>query len=167
MKRPVANRDAVLITNGSVIGFYEREFYVLSNFSSFQVMYDDVLYPTSEHAYQAAHFTKTKPELAQQIIACRSAHEACKLAKANAQHAPKNWDEIKAEVMYKICKAKLEQHPYVREKLLQTEDLYLVEDSPVDSYWGWGADRRGENLLGTIWMRLRSEQHDWLAVHAL
>lgn len=59
--------------------------------------------------------------------------------------------------MEDICRHKLDQHPYIQEKLRQTADWILVEDSPKDSFWGWGPDRTGRNELGKIWMRLRDE----------
>ena len=37
------------------VNFYEQEFYVLSNFSSFRVKYHNMDFETSEHAY---HFLK-------------------------------------------------------------------------------------------------------------
>ena len=40
--------------------FYERYFYCFSNFSSFKVEWRGVLWMTSEHAYQAAHFEDEK-----------------------------------------------------------------------------------------------------------
>ena len=151
------NRDPQLAISGNPIGFYEREFYVFSNFSSFQVHWRGRLWPTSEHAYQAAHFLETAPELAEKIFALPSAHEAFKLAKANGHLAPKNWEEIKVSVMEEICRCKLDQHPYVRRKLLQTQNLPLVEDSPEDDCWGWGPNKNGRNELGKIWMKLRDE----------
>ncbi|MFA5010086.1 MAG: NADAR family protein [Patescibacteria group bacterium] len=150
-------RDSALTTDGSVIGFYEREFYVFSNFSSFQVEWHGRLWPTSEHAYQAAHFFDTAPELVEQIFHAKSAHEAFKIAKTNADKAPANWEDIKVGIMEDICKHKLLQHRYIQRKLLQTGDLPLVEDSPADPCWGWGKDRQGRNELGKVWMRLR----DW------
>ena len=149
-------RDSKLAVSGNPIGFYEREFYVLSNFSSFQVKWRGQLWPTSEHAYQAAHFLETVPELAMQIHKATSAHQAFKIAKKNAFKAPKDWMDIKISVMDDICRHKLLQHPYVRRKLLQTAELPLVEDSPTDSFWGWGPDKDGRNELGKIWMNLRN-----------
>ncbi len=32
-----------------------------------------------------------------------------------------------------------------------------MEDSPKDSFWGWGEDRCGQNNLGKLWMKLRDE----------
>lgn len=150
-------RDPLLSVNGSPIGFYEREFYVLSNFSSFAVEWRGRIWSTSEHAYQAAHFFDTAPELAEEIYHARSAHEAYKVAKANSDRAPTDWDDNKVRIMEDICRHKLAQHPYVRQKLLETLDRPLVEDSPKDSFWGWGADHKGRNELGKVWMRLRDE----------
>ena len=61
-------RDSILEISGNPIGFYEREFYVFSNFASFQVEWRGRKWLTSEHAYQAAHFLETAPALAEQIF---------------------------------------------------------------------------------------------------
>ncbi len=151
-------RDPQHATDGSVVGFYEREFYVFSNFSSFQVEWRGRLWPTSEHAYQAARYMGVAEDLVEQIANARSAHEAWSLGThENKARQIKNWPEVKAAIMYDICKHKLLQNPYVEKKLRLTNDEYLVEDSPVDSFWGWGADRQGRNELGIVWMKLREE----------
>lgn len=150
-------RDPDLAVTGNPIGFYEREFYPFSNFSSFQVEWRGRLWPTSEHAYQAAHFIDTAPWLAHVIARAPSAHEAFKLARAHADKAPDNWNEIAVGIMEDICRHKLAQHEYVQSKLMQTGDLPLVEDSPKDPRWGWGPDHDGANELGKVWMRLREE----------
>ncbi len=151
------NRDPKLETTGKIVGFYEREFYVFSNFSSFQVKWRGRLWPTSEHAYQAAHFFKTAPKLVEKIFKAKSAHEAFKIAKANADKAPKDWEETKVAIMEDICRHKLKQNPYIMHKLKQTGKRLLVEDSPKDDCWGWGINRDGRNELGKIWMKLRME----------
>lgn len=102
-------------------------------------------------------FFKTAPKLAEKCYKAKSAHEAYKLAKANADKAPKNWEQIKVGIMEDIVRHKLNQHPYVMQKLKETRDLLIVEDSPKDSYWGWGTDKKGRNELGKIWMKLRKE----------
>lgn len=150
-------RDPLLDVSGEVVGFYPREFYVCDNFASFQVEIWGRLWPTSEHAYQASHFFETAPELAEKIAQARSAHDAFKLAKANADKAPENWEEVKLGIMEEIVRAKLSQHYYIQQKLLQTGDVPIVEDSPKDSFWGWGVDRQGRNELGKLWMKLRDE----------
>ena len=150
-------RDSQLAATGKVVGFYEREFYVFSNFSSFQVYWRGRLWPTSEHAYQAAHFFETNRELTEQIFGSPSAHEAFKLAKANVDQARVDWEELKVGIMEDICWHKLAQHTYIQLKLLQTGDVPLVEDSPTDAFWGWGSGRDGRNELGQLWMRLRAQ----------
>ncbi|MFH1509712.1 MAG: NADAR family protein, partial [Candidatus Nealsonbacteria bacterium] len=126
------NRDSKLETSGKIVGFYEREYYTFSNFSSFSVKWKGKVWPTSEHAYQAAHFLKTAPDLANKIHKAKSAHEAYKLAKNNTDKTPENWHEIKTAVMEDIVRHKLKQNPYVMHKLIQTGNRYLVEDSPKD-----------------------------------
>ena len=59
--------------------------------------------------------------------------------------------------MQDILRHKLQQNPYVEKKLRQTGDKKIVEDSPKDNFWGWGAKRDGKNELGKIWMKLRDE----------
>lgn len=155
MTPPEQYRDPRLAVDGDPIGFYEREFYPLSNFSSFQVEWSGRTWPTSEHAYQAAHFFDTAPSVVEEVYRASSAHEAYTIAKANADQAPSDWEERKPGVMEDICWHKLLQHSYVQRKLLQTGEAYLVEDSPKDAYWGWGPDGNGRNELGRIWMKLR------------
>ena len=150
-------RDPELATDGSVVGFYEREFYVFSNFSSFQVAWRGITWATSEYAYQAARFMGANDELVEQVRSARSAHDAFTIARANTERQLPDWDEIKVDTMLDICRHKLQQHEYVQRKLRQTGDMYLVEDSPTDGYWGWGKDHVGRNELGTIWMKLREE----------
>lgn len=59
--------------------------------------------------------------------------------------------------MEELLRCKIEQNPYVKKKLLETNDYTIVEDSPKDSFWGWGEDRKGNNQLGKLWMKLRDE----------
>lgn len=95
-----------------------------------------MLYCSVEHAYQAHKFLQTAPEIAEQIINCYSAHDAQKIANENKAKQRADWDEIKLEVMEKLLRLKLEQNPYVKKKLLQTNNLLICEDSPKDSFFG-------------------------------
>ena len=139
------------------IGFYPREFFVFDNFSSFGIIMNGEFYPTVEHAYQAGKFVDTAPEIANQIKKCLSAHEAQKIAYANNDKQAKEWDEIKVAYMEKLLRLKLEQNPYIKQKLLQTKNYLICEDSPKDSFWGIGENRDGQNQLGKLWMKLRDE----------
>lgn len=64
---------------------------------------------------------------------------------------------MKDEVMLKAIRAKVEQHPEVKEMLLSTENAILVEHTENDHYWGDGRDDLGKNRLGKILMKVRDE----------
>lgn len=142
------------------IGFYTREFYCLDNFSSFKLMYEGVLFSTVEHAYQAYKFKDTAPEIFNEILNCYSSDEARRIAHRNEDKVASNWHDIKVDLMEKFLRAKLEQNPFVKKKLLETKDYLICEDSPVDDFWGIGANRKGRNELGKIWMKLRKELYE-------
>lgn len=140
-----------------VIGFYPREFYPLDNFSSFKVEWNGYLYSSLEEAFQAASFMGSNEELVELIKNSHSAHEAQKIAYTNVDKQRKDWNTKCLEIMEELLRLKIEQNPYVLKKLLETKDYYIVEDSPKDSFWGWGENRTGENNLGKLWMKLREE----------
>ncbi len=139
-----------------IIGFYPREFYPLDNFSSFKVEYNGYLYSSAEEAFQANLFIDNYPEIAEEIKSSHSAHEAQKIRFKYEDKIELSSNEV-LELMEKILRCKIEQNPYVLKKLLETKNYTIVEDSPKDSYWGWGINRDGENHLGKIWMKLREE----------
>ena len=64
---------------------------------------------------------------------------------------------LRVDVMRDILRAKVDQHEYVRRKLLATGDRELIEDSWRDDFWGWGPNKDGENHLGKLWMEVRLE----------
>lgn len=139
-----------------VIGFYPREFYPLDNFSSFKVKWNGYLYSSLEEAFQSRLFLPNYPEIAEQIKKSYSAHEAQKIMFENIDKVEYSNDE-QVLIMEELLRLKLEQNPYVKKKLLQTGDYFIVEDSPKDDFWGWGPNRDGFNQLGRLWMKLRDE----------
>tara|TARA_B100000745_G_scaffold173343_1_gene113557 strand:+ start:7662 stop:8096 length:435 start_codon:yes stop_codon:yes gene_type:complete len=136
--------------------FYERRFYCFSNFSSFQVVIWGEVWMTSEHAYQAQKFI-TRKDIQAKIQDARSAHDAKVIAREHAFFTHSGWEKEKLEVMEDICRAKLEQHEFIQKRLRETGDGEIIEDSPKDSFWGWGPNQTGHNYLGKIWMKLRDE----------
>ena len=136
--------------------FYGGEFgYCFSNFAAFSVVWRGRTWNTSEHAYQAAAFDEQS--IIEEIFNATSAHNALKLAIKYVDKMRPSWESEKYEVMKEICRAKLEQHPYIQETLKKSEVAKLIEDSPKDAYWGRGADWQGANNLGKVWMELREE----------
>ena len=128
---------------------------MFSNFSAFAIEWRGRVWMTTEHAYQAAKFDDE--EIVNQIYKARSPYEAKKIAHINENKKRETWQEEKLGIMEEIVKAKIEQHEYVKAKLLETGTSEIVEDSPVDAYWGHGPDKLGENHLGKIWMKLRGD----------
>ena len=112
------------------IFFYEHEFYVFSNFSSFAIEWKGKLYMTSEHAYHSEQFEDIN--LKEQIRKARSAHDALKLAESNKDKYRSDWGTIKLKVMKEILRAKVAQHPYVKKKLIESGDKELIEDLVFD-----------------------------------
>lgn len=149
--------------------FYEQDFYVLSNFSAFAIDWDGLRFPTSEHLYHWLKFSDFNPNgvglglaplVAREILNAPSAHEAFKIAERNRDQRDPQWDDVKVDCMAQILRAKVEQHEYVRRKLLATGNRELVENSWRDDFWGWGPNRDGQNMLGKLWMQLRRDLID-------
>lgn len=147
--------------------FYEQDFYVLSNFSAFSLTWYGHRFDTVEHAYHWMKFpTEGSPDaetlaarqrLLWKLADAPSAHEAFKLAQDHRDLRRPDWDDVKADIMRLLLRAKVEQHEYVRRKLLATGDRELVENSWRDDFWGWGPNRTGQNMLGKLWMEVRAE----------
>ena len=139
--------------------FYEQDFYVLSNFSAFNLRWKGHVFPTLEHAYHWEKFPEVNQgqHLKRFIANAPSAHEAFKLAQEAKECQRRDWNEIKVDVMRDLLRAKASQHEYVRRKLLATGNRELVENSWRDDFWGWGPNRDGKNMLGRLWMEVRAE----------
>lgn len=150
------------LDTASRVRFYEHDFYVLSNFSAFRLEWEGEIFDTSEAAYHAEKFWGYGPvhanwDLIRTIREAPSAHEAFKIAERNKALRRPDWDAVKVGIMKRILRAKADQHEYVRRKLMATGNRELVEDSWRDDFWGWGPDRKGQNMLGRLWMEVRAE----------
>jgi hypothetical protein len=67
-----------------------------------------------------------------------------------------DWDNIKADIMYKLVRDKF-RDPGLREKLLATGDAALVEGNTWNDTFFGVCRGKGLNMLGIILMRVRSE----------
>ena len=137
--------------------FYEQDFYVLSNFSAFRLLWNERKFDTSEAAYHWMKFMPNEIGIAALIREAPSAHEAFKLAEHYKSVRRDDWNTVKVDIMRQILRAKADQHEYVRRKLLATGDRELIENSWRDDFWGWGPNRDGQNMLGKLWMEVRAE----------
>ena len=126
-----------------------------SNFARFPIEIDGVVWPSTEHYYQAQKFTDL--ELQEKIRSAKNPVIAKKLAQKHGNKARTDWAEAKDAVMERAVRAKFEQHAGLRELLLSTGDEDLAEAALNDYYWGVGEDGTGQNRLGLLLMRLRAE----------
>lgn len=136
------------------INFVENGWHYLSPFSAHEVEIDGTVYKTAEHAYQTLRMI---PEVRQKIMETKSPKDAWREGQASKERNELDPSHDKDSLMEKIFRAKLEQHQDIRDILLESGDAELLKVYPTDYYWGTGADGSGENKMGKLWMKLRSE----------
>lgn len=131
----------------------------LSNFFECSVTYKDKTYLSTEAAFQAQ---KTKDKEIRKKFALLSPSDAKSLGR-EIKLRP-DWEDIKVDVMYEICRAKFIQHPELAVRLLATGNEELVEgNNHGDTFWGM-VNGKGENYLGRILMCIRNELRGFNAV---
>ena len=138
-----------------VIRFYRTgdSYGALSNFAPYPISLDEVVWPTSEHFFQAQKFLDAAYR--ERIRAKPSPMRAAELGRSRKVQLRADWEEVKDDVMRRAVWAKFTQHAALGELLLATGDATLVEHTPHDSYWADGGDGSGRNMLGRILMETR------------
>lgn len=148
------------------IKFYttKTKYGCFSNFSRHGFFLDGNYWPTSEHYYQSQKFAGTgvtveengKTVLYEDVIRnAPNPKTAADLGRDKTKPMRSDWDEVKDDVMRKVVMHKFTVHEACRKTLLETGEDELIEDSPVDWYWGCGSDGSGKNMLGVILMETR------------
>lgn len=144
------------------IRFYranEEPYGCFSNLYKRAVWFEDQVFETSEHAYQAGK--ARKPQVRDWILAAPSPALV-----AMAAHGlywwdiRSDWSKIKFDRMREVLRAKFGQHEDLREVLLSTGDARLVESATVDNAVNrlWGeVNGVGKNMLGQLLMEVRAE----------
>lgn len=150
--------------------FSETAMKDLSNFSSFDVEYDNHVYPTVEHAFQALKYSCTeKPELVDVIreqyadkdaIAAKSSGGKGAMKKLKVNLDINCWNTVKDEIMKKLIASKISRHPEIRQiiDIAREHNYRLVHFSRSDMYWGAHVNESGTeikdglNKLGEIYM---------------
>lgn len=151
------DRDGNVIA--MTIFFYKADqpYGCFSNFSPHPVQLIGRSWSTAEHYYQAQKFFGSDHDLFERIQAAPSPEFAAKLGRAHPEAYRPDWHQVKLGVMLDVVREKFRCHRDIQEILIATADHILIEDSPVDYFWGCGADRSGMNHLGQILMRVRNE----------
>ena len=134
------------------IDFFRGRYYFLSNFYDAPTAYEGVIYPTSEHAYQAA---KTFDLEARKLFLNGiSAGQAKKLGR-NIPMRP-DWNTVRVNIMFYIVLDKFIRNKDLRQELIETGDALLIEGNTWgDVFWG-RVNGQGENHLGRILMAVRA-----------
>jgi len=149
-------------TTNNEIRFYranEKPYGVFSNLFRRAITFEDVEYPTAEHAYQAG---KARKEAVRDWILSAPSPSLVAMAAHGLYTwdiAP-NWSKTKFARMKGVLLAKYTQHEDLKQLLLSTGDARLVESATVDNAVNrlWGeVNGVGKNMLGTLLMEVREE----------
>jgi ribA/ribD-fused uncharacterized protein len=133
-----------------ISGFF-NEWRFLSNFWECPVLFEGIIYPSAENAYQAAKTLNVEDRLKLKLMDSKSAKSFGKKVILRD-----DWNSIKLDIMLGIVLDKFSRNSELSQKLIDTGDSHLEESN----YWGdtyWGTCRGvGQNNLGKILMQVRS-----------
>ena len=131
-----------------------------SNFLPFDkpFVYLGISYPTVEHYYQAMKTLDKKDR--KRISLCSTPGQAKKLG--NQVHLRKFWDSHKLAYMETALKYKFNEGTTWHKKLIESSGDLIEWNCWHDNYWGncycpKCISIRGQNYLGIILMKLRSQ----------
>lgn len=124
----------------------------LSNFYPSTVRFEGQLYPTVEHAYQAAKSLDS--QIRKIILNAKSPAEAKKLGQGIKVRD--DWNLVKVDIMRNLITEKF-HNPFLCYRLVSTGNAQLImENKWNDKFWGV-CRGTGENWLGKILMEVREE----------
>jgi len=136
----------------------------LGNLSRFKVEFEDKIWPSTEHLFQAMRFTDES--IREAIRAEKNPYQSKQKAYEFADKM--NFDNDNS-IMELCVRLKITQHRELREQLIETGDRQIYEDVTNRGDGGsnliWGAMRVedkwvGQNILGNVWMKIRKELQD-------
>ncbi|TFK49470.1 DUF1768-domain-containing protein [Heliocybe sulcata] len=140
------------------IKFYQRgqPYYEFTNFAPYPVRYNQKDYPTCEHLFQSLKFDSQGD--VDRIRSQATPRAALDEAKKLQGRVRKGWIEkrLNVKAMEQALLLKFTQHEQLKKMLLDTDDAKLIEDSPIDAFWGVGPNGQGGNELGKALEKVRS-----------
>jgi len=140
----------------AVWDFHKEPYTCFSNFSEHPVYYNNFLYKTAEHAYQAA---KAVNKADHDRIAAATTAGMCKKLGRMVKIRDDFWGK-EVGIMGVIVYSKFSQHEDIAQTLVNTGNRLIIEGN----WWGdrkWGMVKNsqglweGENVLGKILMMVR------------
>eukprot|EP01063_Lacrimia_lanifica_P024070 TRINITY_DN3203_c0_g2_i1.p1 TRINITY_DN3203_c0_g2~~TRINITY_DN3203_c0_g2_i1.p1 ORF type:complete len:1422 (+),score=273.79 TRINITY_DN3203_c0_g2_i1:78-4343(+) len=157
----------------------EGELGCLSNSYPSPITLGGQAYPTVEHYFQSMKFLGSEKDM-EEVRGAATPKRATKMGRDRGRPTRRDWEAVKHTVMEEALRAKFTQHPHLQNALLGTGDLFLVEHTDRDRYWGdggaedppWREDtpqvNAGQNHLGRCLVALRAqlqrEQHHRVSV---
>lgn len=136
-----------------VIDKFWGRYYFLSNFFPAEVEIEGIIYPTSEHAFQAM---KTSSVVIRKMFASIPQDKPGKAKHFGRQVKLRpRWNEIKIDEMRKVITAKFSQDLDLAYALVETHPAKLIEGNDWgDTFWGV-CNGEGYNNLGKILEEVR------------
>ena len=121
----------------------------LSNLSLHQMIVDGLGKFKTSLAFYEAHRDLDDVNYVTQLQNC-SAYQA-RIIGEKKNKPIKN----KREIMKKILELKLNQHPLIKQTLINSGFREIIYSYKFNEYWGLGLEHKGSNELGKLWMELR------------
>lgn len=141
-----------------MIDRFDGEFRFLSNFHPCDILYENIKYPSTEHAFQAS---KTLDMNMRYYISSLQTPGQSK-RQGRLVVLREDWLEIKDRVMLDILRIKFSNNN-LKQMLLNTDKQPLIEGNTWhDNYWGSCTCEKcgyhlGKNMLGKLLMQVREE----------
>lgn len=114
-------------------------------------------YGSSENYFQSQKFVGTDDEYAEKIRTTKNPVLVAGMGRSKSHPIRADWETVKQDIMRRALDAKFAAHSELKDLLLGTGSALIEEEAAIDSYWGIGADGKGENWLGKLLMELREK----------
>ena len=139
------------------IYFYKEfgELGYLATYSPNGFILDDVFYKTSEHYYQSKKFNDKN--ISDKIINANTPKEASYIGRDRSNKPIKLWRLVKCDVMFEAVIYKFLANLELRNKLLNTGNEEIIEETTKESFWGCGILKNGYNNYGKILSLVREK----------
>lgn len=141
------------MTSNEPIICFRGDHRFLSNFYKADVEFEGEIYPTVEHAFQAAK--SLDPKTREWIRGAATPGDAKRMGRYCK--IQEDWEEVKVDVMLACLRSKFTRHAQLRAELLATCSRELREGNTWgDTEWGM-VNGKGNNKLGKALMQVREE----------
>lgn len=141
-----------------MIDNFHGEYRFLSNFYMTPIDYEGIVYPSTEHAFQAAKTFNHE----MRVFISKLATSGQSKRQGRLVELREDWEQVKDNVMLNILRIKFSDQSLKR-RLINTGLEPLIEGNTWhDNYWGSCecskcGKHMGKNILGKLLMQVREE----------